>query len=144
MRFISCNSLHKLSRTSDGYHCCELPAAQREGECPMRKESSGMVAFGKCLGVFGGYGEPQGPTQPGSFIKHSLLSGGWTNEFHVYHLKTGSAKQSQSSLSYLPGWASSVLSVAAFMKLECKLPRVVIHVVSGLFHLSKFCILLLT
>ena len=92
MRFISChsyNSLHKLSRTSDGYHCCELPAAQREGEGPMRKYGSGMVAFSNYLGVFGGFGEPQGPTQPGSFITHSFVSGGWTNEFHIYHLKEG-------------------------------------------------------
>ena len=55
----------------------------------MRKQGSGMVAFGDCLGVFGGYGEPQGPTQPGSFIKQIEYYGsiGWTNEFHVYHLK---------------------------------------------------------
>ena len=92
MRSISChsyNSLHKLSRTSDGYHCCELPAAQRQGEGPLRKYGSGMVAFSDCLGVFGGFGEPQGPTQPGSFITSSWSSEGWTNEFHVYHLKTG-------------------------------------------------------
>ena len=56
----------------------------------MRKSSSGMVAFGDRLGVFGGFGEPQGPTQPGSFIKLSgSASFGWTNEFHVYHLKEG-------------------------------------------------------
>ena len=91
MRSISChsyNSLHKLTLTSDGYHCCELPAVQRQGEGPMRKEGSGMVAFGDCLGVFGGFGEPHGPTQPGSFIKY-YGSVGWTNEFHVYHLKEG-------------------------------------------------------
>ena len=91
MRSISCysyNSLHKLSRTSDGYHCCELPAALREGEGPMKKRGSGMVAFCNYLGVFGGYGEPHGPTKPGSFIK-SVGSAGWTNEFHVYHLKEG-------------------------------------------------------
>ena len=78
-----------LSRTSDGYHCCELPVAQREGDCPMKKRGSGMVAFGNYLGVFGGYGKPQGPTQPGSFIKSIKGSGGWTNEFHIYHLKEG-------------------------------------------------------
>ena len=55
----------------------------------MRKSSSGMVAFGDRLGVFGGFGEPQGPTQPGSFIKLRWSSEGWTNEFHVYHLKEG-------------------------------------------------------
>ena len=47
-----------------------------------------MVAFGSYLGVFGGYGKPQGPTQPGSFI-NSIFSEGWTNEFHIYHLKEG-------------------------------------------------------
>ena len=56
----------------------------------MRKTGSGMVAFGDCLGVFGGFGEPQGPTQPGAFIKLSgSASFGWTNEFHVYHLNEG-------------------------------------------------------
>ena len=60
----------------------------------MKKSGSGMVAFGDCLGVFGGYGEHQGPTQPGSFIKHNGISFGWTNEFHVYHLKEGQTKQS--------------------------------------------------
>ena len=55
----------------------------------MKKEGSGMAAFSDCLGVFGGFGTPQGPTQPGSFIKSSGSSEGWTNEFHVYHLKTG-------------------------------------------------------
>ena len=54
----------------------------------MRKYGSGMVAFSDYLGVFGGYGEPQGLTQPGSFIK-DYGNDGWTNEFHVYHLKEG-------------------------------------------------------
>ena len=55
----------------------------------MRKQGSGMVVFRDCLGVFGGFGEPQGPTQPGSFMKSSYISNGWTNEFHVYHLREG-------------------------------------------------------
>ena len=85
----------------------------------MRKSGSGMVALGDYLGVFGGYGEPQGPTQPGSFIKSRWSSNGWTNEFHIYHLKEGWAKQSQSSLSYLPVsrlWIFQEVESATFSK----------------------------
>ena len=57
----------------------------------MPKAGCGMIAFGDCLGVFGGYGIPRGPTQPGSFIKNNNYTdgGGWTNEFHLYNLTDG-------------------------------------------------------
>ena len=58
----------------------------------MPKIRAGLVAFGDKLGLFGGYGLPSGPTQPGSsFIKNKRFSDvdGWTNEFHVYNLKEG-------------------------------------------------------
>ena len=54
----------------------------------MPKIGCGMISFGDSLGVFGGYGLPRGPTEPQSFIK-STDGRGWTNEFHIYHLKEG-------------------------------------------------------
>ena len=58
----------------------------------MPKYGSGMIAFGNSLVVFGGYGEPQGPTKPQSFIKSTAKTGGgWTNEFHIYNLLEGKA-----------------------------------------------------
>ena len=58
---------------------------------PMPKAGCGMILFGDNLGVFGGYGLPRGPTEPRSFIKDTRFADGrgWTNEFHVYHLKEG-------------------------------------------------------
>ena len=58
----------------------------------MAKDGAGMVAFSDNLAVFGGYGIPHGPTQPGSsFIGDTGYTdgGGWTNELHVYNLKDG-------------------------------------------------------
>ena len=42
----------------------------------MPKAVCGMIAFGDCLGVFGGYGIPREPTQPGSFIKNNNYTDG--------------------------------------------------------------------
>ncbi len=42
--------------------------------------------------LFGGYGYPSGPTQPGAeFIKSTKYTdgSGWTNELHSYSLKEG-------------------------------------------------------
>ena len=57
----------------------------------MPKRGCGMISFGDSLGVFGGYGIPRGPTEPQSFINDtgSTDGRGWTNEFHIYHLKEG-------------------------------------------------------
>lgn len=61
---------------------------------PMRKGGCGMVAYSDQLVLFGGYGIPSGPTQPGSeFVKSKYSdSGGWTNELHVFDLKEGEFK----------------------------------------------------
>ena len=57
---------------------------------PMAKSSCGLVSFqGNKLGLFGGYGLPTGPTQPGAtFTRDTSYSdaSGWTNEFHLFHL----------------------------------------------------------
>ena len=59
---------------------------------PMRKRACGMVAHDSKLVLFGGYGYPSGPTQPGAeFIKDSRYTNGvgWTNEVHIFDLKEG-------------------------------------------------------
>ena len=61
---------------------------------PMAKMNCGLVSFeGNKLGLFGGYGLPTGPTQPGStFIKDNGIysdGDGWTNEFHFLRLQEG-------------------------------------------------------
>ena len=59
---------------------------------PMRKMGCGMVAHDSKLVLFGGYGFPSGPIQPGAeFIKNSRFTDGrgWTNEVHTFDLKEG-------------------------------------------------------
>ena len=62
-------------------------------EGPMRKFGCQMISFeGDKLPLFGGHGIPTGPIQPGSrFIKSTRLTDGrgWSNEFHLFHLKEG-------------------------------------------------------
>ena len=50
-----------------------------------------MIAFGRKLLLFGGYGIPSGPTQPGEKFKSSNFSDGrgWTNELHLFDIKEG-------------------------------------------------------
>ena len=59
---------------------------------PMRKAGCKMVAYDSNLVLFGGYGIPSGPTQPGAeFVKNSTHTGGggWTNELHTFDLIKG-------------------------------------------------------
>ena len=85
-----CNSLHRLDTTT--LEWSELqPLNQTDG--PMRKNGCGMVSFLQDkLAVFGGYGIPTGPTQPGAmFTKdtHSTDGSGWSNELHVFNITEG-------------------------------------------------------
>ena len=51
-----------------------------------------MIAYDKKLVLFGGYGIPSGPTQPGAqFVKNTQYTSGsgWTNELHVFDLEEG-------------------------------------------------------
>ena len=60
---------------------------------PMRKAGCGMVALDSKLVLFGGYGDPSGPTQAGAeFVKGSKYTSGWTNELHVFDLNKGMGK----------------------------------------------------
>ena len=82
------NSLHRLSHSSKWFAICPQ---ENRAESPMAKQGSGMVAFGDNLALFGGYGIPHGPAQPGSSFQCTGLtdSAGWTNEFHMFNLTDG-------------------------------------------------------
>ena len=64
-------SLYQLDVRSMAYK-------QLSGAGPSRKTGCGMVTFGKTLVLFGGWGSPSGPTQPGS-----QWDGRCTNELHT-------------------------------------------------------------
>ena len=78
------NTLYRLKQATRWIELC--PQNDRV-ESPMAKSGAGMVAFGNNLAVFGGYGIPHGPIQPGSSYAGS--DRGWTNEFHIYKLEDG-------------------------------------------------------
>ena len=82
-------TFHQLNATTLKWE--ELCRSTPQG--PMPKVGCGLALFqGGKVGLFGGYGIPAGPTQPGStFTKDTRYShsGGWTNEFHLFHLQEG-------------------------------------------------------
>ena len=82
------NTLHRLDTKT--WRWCQLSPQNAEG-APMPKCACGMISFGDSLGVFGGHGLPRRLTEPRSFIKDTRCTdgSGWTNEFHIYHLKEG-------------------------------------------------------
>ena len=82
------NTLHKLDTKT--WHWCQLSPQNAEG-APMPKFGCGMISIKDSLVVFGGYGVPREPTEPGSFMKNTRYTdgSGWTNELHIYHLKEG-------------------------------------------------------
>ena len=65
---------------------------QSTAQGPMAKLGCGLALFQEKVGLFGGYGIPTGPNQPGStFTKNTRYSDGtgWTNEFHLFDLQEG-------------------------------------------------------
>ena len=82
------NTLHKLDTKT--WHWCQLSPQNAKG-APMPKAGCGMISIQDSLVVFGGYGRPHGPAEPGSFMKNTTYTNarGWTNELHIYHLKEG-------------------------------------------------------
>ena len=85
------NTVHRLDTEK---FCWSQVSPQNAEGAPMPKYGCGMIAFGNSLGVFGGYGEPRGPTEPQSFIKATRYTdrNGWTNEFHIYNLSEGNMR----------------------------------------------------
>ena len=87
------NMLHRLDTKT--WLWCQLSPMNADG-APMPKTGCRMMCFRDNLVVFGGYGIPRGPTEPRSFVKNTNFTDGrgWTNEFHIYHLKEGMLIQS--------------------------------------------------
>ena len=84
------NTLHKLDTKMR--HWRQLSPQNAKG-APMPKAGCGMISIKDSLVVFGGYGRPHGPAEPGSFMKNTKYTDSrgwpWTNELHIYHLKEG-------------------------------------------------------
>ena len=84
------NSLHTLDPTSLEWK--ELRVLN-QADGPMRKMGCGMVSYnGDRLALFGGYGIPTGPTQPGAtFTKTTSIKdgSGWNNELHIFNINEG-------------------------------------------------------
>ena len=85
------NAVHRLDTKT---WCWSQVSPQSADGAPMPKRGCGMIAFRNSLVVFGGYGRPQGPTEPQSFIKFGGDEG-WTNEFHIYNLSEGNMQKNQ-------------------------------------------------
>ena len=92
------NTVHRLDTEK---LCWSQESPQNADGAPMPKCRCGMIAFGNSLGVFGGYGIPQGPTEPQSFVENVGFTDGrgWTNEFHVYDILEGTFNFPQVSCS---------------------------------------------
>lgn len=82
------NTLHKLDTKT--WRWCQLSPQNAEG-APLPKLGCGITSFEDSLVVFGGYGIPRGPEEPGTFMENTSFTDGtgWTNELHIYHLKEG-------------------------------------------------------
>ena len=80
-------TLHQLNTTTFNWE--ELHQSTPQG--PMAKSNCGLASFhGNKAALFGGYGIPTGPTQPGStFTRNTRFTDGrgWTNEFHLFDLQ---------------------------------------------------------
>ena len=87
------NTLYQLDTTSATMKWTQLTTPDFSSG-PMKKDGGGMIAYGSHLILFGGYGVPCAPTQPGAeFVKdHYYADGcGWTNELHVFDVTEGEA-----------------------------------------------------
>ena len=85
------NTVHRLDTKT---WCWSQVSPQNADGAPMPKTGCGMIAFRNSLVVFGGYGRPQGPTEPQSFIKGGGDQG-YTNEFHIYNISEGNMQKKQ-------------------------------------------------
>lgn len=78
-------SLHQLNTRSWTWK-------ELSGAGPMKKYGCRMLKYGSKLVLFGGYGIPSGPAQPGAdFVKsNKYIDGrGWTNDLHAFDLIKG-------------------------------------------------------
>ena len=92
------NYFNTVRRLDTKTWCWSQVSSQNANGAPMPKYGCGMIAFRNSLVVFGGYGRPQGPTEPQSFVKDTGFTGGgrgWTNEFRIYSLSEGNMQKKQ-------------------------------------------------
>ena len=81
------NSLHTLDPTSLEWKKLRV---LNQADGPMRNYGCGMVSYnGDRLALFGGYGIPTGPTQPGATFTRHTDGRGWTNELHSFNINEG-------------------------------------------------------
>ena len=84
------NTLHTLDPTSLEWKQLRV---LNQADGPMRKFGCGMVPYGQDrLALFGGFGIPTGPTQPGAtFTKNTRHTDGrgWSNELHSFNINEG-------------------------------------------------------
>jgi len=84
------NTLHMLDPTSLEW---KQKRALNLADGPMRKSGCGMVPYRQDrLALFGGYGIPTGPTQPGAtFTKNTRYTdgSGWSSELHIFNIREG-------------------------------------------------------
>lgn len=77
------SSLHQLDTRSWAWK-------QLSSDGPMKKAECGMINYGSKLVLFGGYGLPSSPSQPGFIHNLKATDGsGWTNDLHVFDKNEG-------------------------------------------------------
>ena len=119
------NTVHRLDTKT---WCWSQVSPQNADGAPMPKTGCGMIAFRNILVVFGGYGVPQGPTEPQSFIKDTDYADGrgYTNEFHIYNLSEGNVTCRRSSMQLFPphttycteGYAYNMHSIIFYLQCQ--------------------------
>ena len=67
------NTLHKLDTKT--WRWCQLSPQNAEG-APLPKLGCGITSFEDSLVVFGGYGIPRGPEEPGTFMENTSFTDG--------------------------------------------------------------------
>ena len=90
-------SLHMLDTQSFRWR----QLAQHSSGGPMLKSSCGIVCYKNHLILFGGFGQPNHPIQPGSECVRRGNSGSWTNELHSFDLIKGEGIMQWSNGCYL-------------------------------------------
>ena len=97
------NTLHQQDTTKQQWEAVQV---HNSSESPMWKVGCAMVSYdGDKLALIGGHGIPTGPIQPGSTFIHDTRftnGSGWTNEFHLLHLREGIYMTSAQPFQNLP------------------------------------------
>ena len=126
------NTIHRLNTKT---LCWSKVCTQNADGAPMAMSSCRMIAFRNSLVVFGGYGIPQGPTEPRSFMNFSRATDGrgWTNELHIYNLTEGNIQKKQhvcsSCLHHIPHTVLKAMHTTCTVYIQ--------HTLSGVCSVQK-------